>query len=139
VFIKWKLMRCSSSAAGLNAGPEGVPMGVIAEGSRMWVIGAGLRRVGMWRGGCRLTIAVSAPFDWGALRRPYSEDLRIRIVAAVEAGASCSAAARQFGVSPSCAIKLLQRWRRTGSVLPAPRGKKPYALEHDEVLVRDTL
>ena len=69
--------------------------------------------------------------------RPYSEDLRVRIVAAVEAGASCSAAARQFGVSPSCAIKLLQRWRRTGSVSPAPRGKKPYALEHDEALVRE--
>ena len=69
--------------------------------------------------------------------RPYSEDLRVRIVAAVEAGASCIAAARQFGVSPSCAIKLLQRWRRTGSVSPAPRGKKPYALEHDEALVRE--
>ena len=55
--------------------------------------------------------------------RPYSEDLRIRIVAAVEAGGSCSAAARQFGVSPSCAIKLLQRFRRTGSVAPAPRAR----------------
>ena len=69
--------------------------------------------------------------------RPYSEDLRVRIVAAVEAGSSCNAAARQFGVSPSCAIKLLQRWRRTGSIAPAPRGKKPYALEHDEALVRE--
>ena len=69
--------------------------------------------------------------------RPYSEDLRIRIVGAVEAGASCSAAARQFGVSISCAIKLLQRWRRTGSVSPEPRGKKPYALADDEALVRE--
>lgn len=69
--------------------------------------------------------------------RPYSEDLRVRIVAAVEAGASCSAAARQFGVSPSCAIKLLQRWRRTGSVAPAARGKKPYVLADDEDLVRE--
>jgi putative transposase len=69
--------------------------------------------------------------------RPYSEDLRIRIVGAVEAGASCSAAARQFGVSISCAIKLLQRWRRTGSVAPEPRGKKPYALADDEALVRE--
>jgi transposase len=69
--------------------------------------------------------------------RAYSEDLRVRIVAAVEGGASCSAAARQFGVSISCAIKLLQRWRRTGSVTPAPRGKKPYALAEDEALVRE--
>jgi len=68
--------------------------------------------------------------------RPYSEDLRIPIVAAVEAGASCSAAARQFGVSVSCAIKLLQRWRRTGSLAPGPRGKKPYALADNEALVR---
>ena len=67
--------------------------------------------------------------------RPYSEDLRVRIVAAVAAGASCSAAARQFGVS--CGIKLLQRWRRTGSVAPTARGKKPYALADDEVLVRE--
>jgi transposase len=32
---------------------------------------------------------------------------------------------------------LLQRWRRTGSVAPAARGKKPYALADDEVLVRE--
>ena len=67
--------------------------------------------------------------------RPYSEDLRRRIVAAVEAGASRSAAARQFAVSASCAIKLLQRWRRTGTVAPDPRGKKPYALDDHEALV----
>jgi putative transposase len=69
--------------------------------------------------------------------RPYSEDLRTRIVAAVEAGASCCAAARQFGVSASCAIKLVQRWRRTGSVAPSPRGKKPYALADHEGLIRE--
>jgi transposase len=50
--------------------------------------------------------------------RLYSEDLRRRIVAAVEGGLSCGVAARQFAVSVSCAIKLLQRWRRTGSVAP---------------------
>ncbi len=69
--------------------------------------------------------------------RPYSEDLRRRIVTAVEAGLSCSAAARQFAVSVSCAIKLLQRWRRTGSVAPDPRGRKPYALADHEGLVRE--
>jgi len=69
--------------------------------------------------------------------RPYSEDLRKRIVAAVEAGVSASAAARQFAVSVSCGIKLIQRWRRTGSVAPAPRGKKRYALADHEGLVRE--
>jgi transposase len=69
--------------------------------------------------------------------RPYSEDLRTRIVAAVEGGVSRNAAAKQFAVSVSCVVKLMQRFRRTGSVSPAPRGKKPYALEGHEVLVRE--
>ncbi len=54
--------------------------------------------------------------------RPYSEDLRERIVAAVEAGHSRRAAARMFGVSASCAVKLLRRWRETGSVKPGKTG-----------------
>lgn len=69
--------------------------------------------------------------------RPYSEDLRTRIVAAVEAGVSRNAAAKQFAVSVSCVVKLMQRFRRTGSVSPAARGKKPYALERHEALVRE--
>ncbi len=48
--------------------------------------------------------------------RPYSQDLRERIVAAVEAGISRRAAARQFAVSVSCVIKLVQRFRRMGTV-----------------------
>jgi putative transposase len=68
--------------------------------------------------------------------RPYSEDLRSRIVAAVEAGMSRNAAARQFAVSVSCVVKLMQRFRRTGTVAPAPRGKKPYALAAHEAAVR---
>jgi transposase len=69
--------------------------------------------------------------------RPYSEDLRSRIVDAVEAGATRSAAAGQFAVSVSCAIKLVQRFRQTGSVAPAPRGRKPFALAEHEELVRE--
>lgn len=44
--------------------------------------------------------------------RPYSEDLRERIEGAIAAGHSRRAAARMFGVSPSCAVKLLQRCGR---------------------------
>ena len=69
--------------------------------------------------------------------RPYSEDLRSRIVATVEDGATRAAAAAQFAVSVSCAIKLVQRFRQTGSVTPAPRGKKPFALAEHEALVRE--
>jgi len=69
--------------------------------------------------------------------RPYSEDLRCRIVAAVEAGATRTAVAAQFAVSVSCAIKLVQRFRQTGSVAPAPRGRKRFALADHEALVRE--
>jgi len=61
--------------------------------------------------------------------RALSLDLRERIVEAVEAGSSRREAADQFAVSVSCAIKLVQRWERTGSVAPAPMGgRKPFAL-----------
>jgi transposase len=43
----------------------------------------------------------------------------------VGAGHSCRAAARHFGVSDSCAIKLLQRQRRFGSPAPARQGRPP--------------
>ncbi len=48
--------------------------------------------------------------------RPYSQDLRDRVIGAVEAGRSARSAARVFGVSASTAVKWVQRWRRTGSV-----------------------
>src|SRR3954468_18942543 len=57
----------------------------------------------------------------------YSFDLRSRIVAHVRAGHSRREAARHFGVSESCAVKLLKRMDTTGSAQPArqgrPRGK----------------
>jgi transposase len=69
--------------------------------------------------------------------RPYSEDLRTRIVAAVEGGTSRNAAARHFAVSASCVVKLVQRFRRTGTVAPGARGRRPYALAEHEALVRE--
>ena len=55
----------------------------------------------------------------------YSLDLRVRVAAFVEAGPSCRAAARHFGFSNSCAIKLMQRQRRFGSPAPARQGRPP--------------
>ena len=55
----------------------------------------------------------------------YSLDLRERIVARVAAGHSRREAARHFGVSDSCAIKLVQRVRATGSPEPARQGRPP--------------
>lgn len=53
----------------------------------------------------------------------YSSDLRDRISAHVACGGTRRGAARQFGVSPSCAVKLAQRVARTGSTLPARQGR----------------
>lgn len=53
--------------------------------------------------------------------RAYSNDLRERIVAAVARGEhSLRQLARLFAVSLSCIVRLLQRFRRTGSVEPMP-------------------
>jgi transposase len=56
------------------------------------------------------------------MTRPYSVDLRERVVRAVEAGLSRRAAARRFEVSVSFVIKLLQRWQRRGTVQPERYG-----------------
>ncbi len=55
----------------------------------------------------------------------YSTDLRDRVVGFVETGHSRRHAARHFGVSESCALRLLQRWRSTGSTAPARQGRPP--------------
>lgn len=58
--------------------------------------------------------------------RPYSNDLRERIIAAVERGEhSIRRIARLFGVSLSCIVRLLQHYRRTGSVQPRPHAGVP--------------
>jgi transposase len=53
---------------------------------------------------------------------PLSRDMRDRIVRTVAAGSSARAAAGRFEVSPSAAIKLMQRMRATGSTAPAKIG-----------------
>src|SRR5829696_3710825 len=57
--------------------------------------------------------------------RYYSLDLRQRVASFVEAGHSRRAAARRFGVSDSCAIKLAKRQARFGSPAPDRQGRPP--------------
>ncbi len=53
--------------------------------------------------------------------RACSDDLRSRVVAAIEGGMSCRAAGERFGVAPASAVKWMQLFRKTGSVSPAAR------------------
>src|SRR5205823_14706369 len=66
---------------------------------------------------------------------PLSGDLRERIVAAIRDGSSMRGAAAWFSVSPSSAIKLMARFRATGSVAPARYGghRRPVLLPHEEL------
>lgn len=66
----------------------------------------------------------------------HSMDLRQRIIRAVQAGASARQAARRFQVSPASAIKLVARWRRTGSYAPGQVGgqKKRRLADHQDWL-----
>ena len=45
----------------------------------------------------------------------YSKDLRVRVIQVVENGAAARAAARQFVLGDSTAIRWVKRWRETGS------------------------
>ena len=69
---------------------------------------------------------------------PLSQDLRARIVRAVAEGSSIRQAAARFDVSPSSAIKLMQRVRATGSTAPAKIGgyRRPL-LDGHEALLRE--
>src|SRR5580692_7158999 len=68
---------------------------------------------------------------WGAqaMPKPYSDDLRERVIGTVEAGASRREAAESFNLCPSSAVKWLQRWRDTGSAKAKPTGGSRSRLE----------
>jgi transposase len=68
--------------------------------------------------------------------KPYSIDLRERVVAAVlTGGLSRNQAAKQFGVGISTAINWVKRLRETGSVAPGQMGgHKPKAISGEHRL-----
>ncbi len=51
-----------------------------------------------------------------------SEDLRIRVIRAIEGGMSRNAAARHFGVSIASAVRWMVEYLRTGRTAARPRG-----------------
>ena len=56
------------------------------------------------------------------MARPYSMDLRERVIGAICGGMSCRQAALIFEISVSSAVKWTQRQRGTGSVAPSAMG-----------------
>jgi transposase len=64
------------------------------------------------------------------MARPYSLDLRERVVASVASGKSCWIVATLFHVSVASVVKWSQRARRTGTAAAKPKGgKRPYVLQ----------
>lgn len=72
------------------------------------------------------------------MTRAYSEDLRRRVVATVEGGRSCRETAVLYQVSASFVIRLVGRWRTSGSVaVSAVRGHRPRVLAGREEWLRE--
>ncbi len=68
--------------------------------------------------------------------KAYSQDLRERVIKAVEAGQTRHAAAARFKVSVSSAIRWVQRWQVSGETAAKPRGGSTSPLEdHEAVLL----
>ena len=49
------------------------------------------------------------------MARPYSHDLRDRVIGSVASGRTCRATAALFGVSVASVVKWSRRWRTSGS------------------------
>jgi transposase len=74
------------------------------------------------------------------MAKPYSDDLRARVIGAIEEGATREEAAERYQVSLSSVGRFLRLKRESGSVSPAKfGGYKPYALAAHEELVRHLL
>jgi transposase len=61
--------------------------------------------------------------------KAYSADIRMRVIARVEGGASRREAAEQLDISPSAAVKWVKCFHETGSCASKPRGGSTSPLE----------
>ncbi len=72
------------------------------------------------------------------MTRPLSNDLRHRVISAVDGGMTRRAAAERFGVAASTAVRWVHQWCQTGRVEPRPQGgdKRSHRIEvlADEIL-----
>lgn len=65
------------------------------------------------------------------MARSLSEDLRTRLIAAVEGGLSRRAAAERFGVAAASAVRWVKAWRTTGTARAKRQGgdKRSHRIE----------
>jgi transposase len=83
------------------------------------------------------SLDIDSPLRGWAMPRSYSGDLRERVIEVVEMeGASRREAAERFDISASSAVKWLQRWSKSRSAKPKPRGGSVSPLEtHKESIL----
>ena len=68
--------------------------------------------------------------------KPYSTDLRGRVIEELESGASRREAAERYGLSPSVVVIWMQRFEETGSIAAKPSGGSTSPLDkHAEFLL----
>jgi transposase len=65
----------------------------------------------------------------GTMPKPYSRDLRERVIESIEAGASRREAAELYGISPSVVVIWVQRCKATGGIAAKPSGGSVSPLE----------
>jgi len=74
------------------------------------------------------------------MARPYSIDLRERVVSAVASGETCRSVAARFGVAVSSVVKWSRRHRATGSVSSGKMGGyRKWVLEPHRAFIMEQL
>jgi transposase len=74
------------------------------------------------------------------MAKPYSDDLRMRVAAAIAEGESCRAIAERFDIAPSTVVKWSKRVRETGSPAPAKfGGHRPCSLAPHRAFVLEQI
>jgi len=82
------------------------------------------------------SIGIDSLFGARTMPKPYSMDLRGRVIEEVATGASRREAAERYGLSPSVVVLWVQRFEETGSVAAKPSGGSTSPLEkHAEFLL----
>jgi transposase len=72
----------------------------------------------------------------GTMPKPYSGDLRARVIEEIATGASRREAAEGYGISASVVVIWTQHWEKTGSVAAKASGGSTSPLEdHAEFLL----